>query len=229
MKIRSRRSGFSLVELLTVIAIIAILAAIIFPVMGTVKERARQNQCMTQLQQIGMGLDMYKKDNRKYPQTLGPQWVDGTAAVPFQSNTSCQNCLFPEYVKSFKMFHCPDSQVMNTSDTVPLMDSAGNNVQDSNGNNINVYAYDSYDSYVQGTMMPYTTTPCYLVQRTADTADPDYSRQLKFRTPPTDTVVTWCSNHIAYKKALVLFIDGHVEVMSATDVQSQTWKITPRP
>ena len=44
----TRRKGFSLVELLVVIAIISILLAIIIPVYGRAKEKARQSDCAAQ-------------------------------------------------------------------------------------------------------------------------------------------------------------------------------------
>lgn len=47
-------SAFTLIELLTVIAIIGILAAILIPVVGAVRESARNAQCVSNLRQIGM-------------------------------------------------------------------------------------------------------------------------------------------------------------------------------
>lgn len=55
-------SAFTLVELLTVIAIIALLAAILFPVFAAVRGKARQTVCVSNLKQIGMGIQMYAQD-----------------------------------------------------------------------------------------------------------------------------------------------------------------------
>jgi prepilin-type N-terminal cleavage/methylation domain-containing protein/prepilin-type processing-associated H-X9-DG protein len=64
-----RRAAFTLIELLVVIAIIAILAAILFPVFAQAREKARQAACLSNLKQVGLGLQMYSQD---YDETLPP-------------------------------------------------------------------------------------------------------------------------------------------------------------
>lgn len=58
------RAAFTLIELLTVIAIIGILAAIIIPVAGRVRETARSAQCVSNLRQISLGIQMYVSDRK---------------------------------------------------------------------------------------------------------------------------------------------------------------------
>ncbi|MBC8138200.1 MAG: DUF1559 domain-containing protein [Fibrella sp.] len=48
-----------LIELLIVVAIIAILAATLFPVFAQAREKARQAACLSNLKQIGTGVRMY--------------------------------------------------------------------------------------------------------------------------------------------------------------------------
>ena len=67
---QQRRSGFTLVEILVVISIIAILAAILLPVFRGAQERAAQANCASNLQQIGMAVKSYYADNKRYPASL---------------------------------------------------------------------------------------------------------------------------------------------------------------
>ncbi|MDR1279411.1 MAG: DUF1559 domain-containing protein [Opitutaceae bacterium] len=61
-------SAFTLVELLTVIAIIGILAAIIIPTVGKVRKTARDTQCRSNLHQIGLAVHLYAQENKdKFP------------------------------------------------------------------------------------------------------------------------------------------------------------------
>ncbi len=59
----SRQTAFTLIELLTVIAIIGILAAILIPVVGSVRESARASVCQSNLRQWHAAWMMYANDN----------------------------------------------------------------------------------------------------------------------------------------------------------------------
>ncbi len=61
---RAFRDGFTLVELLLVIAIIAILVSITIPALGSSRETSRRVKCMVNLKQIGTGLQAYMNDSK---------------------------------------------------------------------------------------------------------------------------------------------------------------------
>jgi prepilin-type N-terminal cleavage/methylation domain-containing protein/prepilin-type processing-associated H-X9-DG protein len=70
---RKRKSGFTLVELLVVIAVIAILAALLLPALGRAKITANNAVCMNNLRQQGIGLTLYVDDFDVYPRYLEPR------------------------------------------------------------------------------------------------------------------------------------------------------------
>src|SRR5215210_1743473 len=61
-----RLRAFTLIELLVVMAIIAILAAILFPVFAQAREKARQVSCLSNLKQLGTAWMMYVQDYDEY-------------------------------------------------------------------------------------------------------------------------------------------------------------------
>jgi len=55
--------GFTLIELLTVIAVIAILTALLLPALGQSRAQARRVQCLGNLRQLGIAVQLYWDDN----------------------------------------------------------------------------------------------------------------------------------------------------------------------
>jgi prepilin-type N-terminal cleavage/methylation domain-containing protein/prepilin-type processing-associated H-X9-DG protein len=115
----SNREGFTLIELLIVFAVIAIIAAILFPTFAQAREKARQAACLSNLHQIGLASQMYTDD---YDDTF--LWNPGTfmtgsamSQLILSSTHERLDCvdqfatpwivLLDPYLKSRAVFHCP--------------------------------------------------------------------------------------------------------------------------
>jgi prepilin-type N-terminal cleavage/methylation domain-containing protein len=93
------RSAFTLIELLSVIAIVGVLAAILIPTVGVVKRSAHKSAAATQIRGLGVGLQLYVQDNRGYLPVcwnLGPNkpnipnhWAD--AILPYLGSVSTKS------------------------------------------------------------------------------------------------------------------------------------------
>ncbi len=147
---RWRSEGFSLTELMVVIAIIAIMAALLMPALSKGKQQATAAACLNNQKQLAAAFHMYTQDNSDrilqmadymtgetfYPAggfwggpTSGPGWPSAAAAiVAAQSGLRSSNALY-YYCNNVGVYHCPaDPRIARNPAT----------------NNPNGWAYDSY-------------------------------------------------------------------------------------
>ncbi len=146
------KKGFTMVEILTVIAIIAILAAIIFPVAGTVRENARRQRCISNLSQIYTALMEYKNDYRAFPPVLGAYAVNRNGQLTCNPADAVPFNFAPKplgsYLKNDEIFACPnnpidDKQVI-TRAVYPQGHALVGQLVTIGGQPVCFYAYDSY-------------------------------------------------------------------------------------
>lgn len=96
---RKKFPFFTLIELLIVIAIIAILASMLMPALKKARDSAKGISCANNLKQIGLGLGSYMGDYNDYFPNLG---------VLAFSNTKTGSVWDPsEYVPKYHVFNCP--------------------------------------------------------------------------------------------------------------------------
>jgi prepilin-type N-terminal cleavage/methylation domain-containing protein/prepilin-type processing-associated H-X9-DG protein len=202
------REGFTLMELLVVIAIIAILAALLFPVYVTVKQKALETSCASNLRQIGMATSLYMGDNgsRYPPAYAGPRVEVWLTAIQM-------------YAKTKLLRMCPAAGRGVKSDRMSLISEMSS------------YWKNMYTDYISG-WAPRTIPPlenvivhpkctCYLMD--GPTMDEDHGWWGPPTTWPDEIFAKLCAEsevrHLG--GANVLFCDWHVK-----NIKPNQWKTT---
>ncbi|HSV73319.1 MAG TPA: prepilin-type N-terminal cleavage/methylation domain-containing protein [Chthonomonadales bacterium] len=252
---RATAQGFTLIELLTVIAIIAVIAAIAFPVFGRVRENARQATCMSNMQQLYVGLGLYRDDSSgEFPTMLlgpaesapGVPAISG-AAMPIQQT---RGFLFPQYVRDIESFTCPNNPSGGGTEVVTVdfapgppgtltgpatfgalgftgVSAGGFNYDANAGTPIPLHATNSYD--LTSRLGGGSRQLVYSRDWTGTAGLQDAPNQMKYRNPPLDkVVVTWCNYHATVSGAgvsPVLLATGTTRRVDAQVVQQRGWAL----
>jgi prepilin-type N-terminal cleavage/methylation domain-containing protein len=101
---RSRRSGFTLIETLVAIGLVGLLVALALPAVQQAREAARRASCLNNLRQIGLAVQAYEASFGVYPTNVGNPETGGRGPSGF---------LFP---KNYSVF----TQLLPQLDQVPL-------------------------------------------------------------------------------------------------------------
>ncbi len=109
--IAASNQAFTLVELLVVIAVIAVLAGILFPVFVTAKQQAATSTCVGNLKQLSTAVRMYADNNSgalPCPRRIRSDWPDNWAGVDKPSaKVYPEHGQIWEYVRSANIYVCP--------------------------------------------------------------------------------------------------------------------------
>ena len=101
-----KKSGFTLLELLVVISIIAILAVSLTPAFSRAREAARRTTCGQAMGQVHKAITMYEVDYNSYPTT-----GTGGTLIYTDKPQDGLNLLYRQYIDDVRVFSCPSNPV----------------------------------------------------------------------------------------------------------------------
>lgn len=98
------RRGFTLIEVLVVLSVIALLAVIVVPSMKVIRSRADSSRCLSNLKNLGVSLNLYLAEHNMMMPELQAARPDKNLDVPVIDNT------LNAYVDDVRAFSCPSDR-----------------------------------------------------------------------------------------------------------------------
>jgi prepilin-type N-terminal cleavage/methylation domain-containing protein/prepilin-type processing-associated H-X9-DG protein len=243
MSLLSKR-GFTLIEILVTIAIIAILASILFPVFARARENARRVSCLSNLKQIGLAIMQYTQDyDEMYPPTFKrssanktvAQTESGTPGAYFYCSYdgsassghgySWMDFIFP-YVKSVQIFICPDASYPTAAFTTDYSRCRLSSTCSYPSYGINSAFYNVNTAYT-GSQAWLTPLRMSAVQRASEVImimdlnwdnNPTNPASYNAKTLPTSSLHQYFAPH--FDGTNIIFADGHAKWRSSESIRS---------
>ena len=221
-----RNGGFTLVELLVVIGIIALLVAMLLPALSKAQEQARRVHCMSNMRQLVIGWNMYAEDNKGMLMNadnnpgMGAQNEGGKGQYGWfrlgNSEQHIRDGAMYKYVRLFAVYHCANDFTWH------LVTYAMNC-------NLNGEQFGN-PPYLKKRGQIKRASEMGLLYEESDPRDPQngpavgpgatnwgaYGQNYN-NWSWLDTIVNWHNNG-----SLVAFIDGHVEHFKYSDPRTKT-------
>jgi prepilin-type processing-associated H-X9-DG protein/prepilin-type N-terminal cleavage/methylation domain-containing protein len=218
------RTKFTLIELLAVIAIIAMLLSILFPALAKAKERTKDISCKSNERQIGVAFLSYNGDYDYFPPWSMAMHTAGLAAT----DANWAYMMFDKkYISNSKIYYCP-----LVADTVP--DYSKNYIQ--TPSNPSWYCYSSYgyntvgvgDDYYQTNHNPASPANPGKIKNPSSKVLTGDALMKAAPTRPFYVIDSFYANGKLHSRHLgsanILWVDGHVSGFknAADNIQNST-------
>lgn len=209
------RPAFTLIELLVVLAIVMILAALLFPVFSRVRENGRAISCASNLRQVGMALQQYADDNDGwYP--LAGNVIQWDAIDPGTGRPGWMQQL-EAYTKSRQIFHCPSDAQSDFSYFLGARQAYLDAGSFASVNNRRIQFPTAF--VLAGDTFSRTMTPGYFDPLDAD--KDDYSQNCVGGDANGTPAIVWQRHNGGQN---LLYADGHVKKALAYNPDTMTFR-----
>jgi len=238
-----KKNAFTLLEIVIVVAILGLLAALLFPVFARIREAGRRTTCTSNLKQIDVALSQYAQDYKFYPVlSASGTYGNGGKSLPGVYCGAWPDKMLP-YIKSESIFVCPSDlsqryrsgcpadDTSNPTNPITFRGSYSFNLPNGQASfDVSTRAFTSSFDRVRGASPLRYTRPSSTILISdgvngnwADFISPGYTQ------PPMQDVATLQNYGVPDRHSggvNVAFADGHVKWMSLESLLKKSlWTI----